>query len=394
MSLRNAIGGAVEVKSGEQPPFDGGRLSTLMEKFDVDLLLVSTRHNTRYLTGGYYYPLYMWDAHARRTQYVSFLGIPRGDPGDSFLVGRPGEREVMREADVWIPQCYEGEKIASLSIAARAVEVLKQRNLDSGRIAVELPSLPADVFGVLKERLPNAEFIDAVPVMDSLRAVKRPDELERIREGTRKNQEALAAVLTSGRNGDTTAEIADRVSKEFGKRGLHFLYALVCAGPSYFRAPSVKRNWRKDHILHIDAGGMIDGYIVELCRMGCLGKPSGSADELLQGCRDLENAVLEVLHPGIPAASVQNTADAFLADYPLGENGKFIAHGIGLVHHEDPVIDTSTDDPLEEGNVLSIEMEFRTPEVGHVKIEDMDLITRSGNEVLNPAGADWFISNP
>jgi Xaa-Pro dipeptidase len=380
--------------SSKKPPFDTNKLMALMEKFEFDLLLVSTRHNTRYLTGGYYYPLYMWDAHARRTQYLSFLGIPRGGLGESFFVGRPGETEVMREAEVWIPQCYEGERIASLSAAAALVDVLKQRNLAAQRIALELPSLPADVFEMLKSRLPQAEFFDAVPMMDKLRAVKRPEEIERIREGTKNNQEALAAVLTSGRDGATTAEIAHRVAAEFGKRGLHFLYALVCAGPSFFRAPSEKRLWRRDRILHIDAGGMTGGYIVELCRMGCLGKPSGLAEDLLQGCRDLENAVLGTLRPGVKAAAVQRRGDGFLKGYPLGEYGKFVAHGIGLVHHEDPVVDTNSSDQLEEGNVLSIEMEFRTPEVGHVKIEDMVLITKTGNEVLSPEGNDWFISDP
>jgi Xaa-Pro dipeptidase len=382
------------MKLTKNPPFDAAKLFALIEEAEVDLLLVSTRHNTRYLTGGYYYPLYMWDAHARRTQYLSFLGIPRDGLGDSFFVGRPGETEVIREADVWLPQCYEGEKIASLSIAARAVEVLKQRSLDAVRIAVELPSLPADVFGLLKAQLPRAEFIDAVPVMDGLRAVKRPDEIQIIREGTARNQKALATVLTSGKAGDTTAAISQRVAGEFAKRGLHFLYALVCAGPGFFRAPSEKRSWGKDRILHIDAGGMIDGYIVELCRTGYLGKPSRIADDLLQGCRDLENAVLGTLKPGAGAAEVQRGADAFLGEHPLGEYGKFIAHGIGLVHHEDPVINKDSNDRLEEGMVLSIEMEFRTPEVGHVKIEDMVLITKSGNEILSPEGRDWYISNP
>jgi Xaa-Pro aminopeptidase len=377
-----------------KPPFDASRLFALMEESEVELLLASTRHNIRYLTGGYYYPLYMWDPHARRTQYLSFACIPRHRLDDSFFVGRPGEREVMQEADVWPGQCYESEKIASLSTAARTVEELKQRNLDALRIAVELPSLPADVFGVLKDRLPNAEFIDAVPIMDKLRAVKRPDEIERIREGTKKNQEALAAVLTSGEAGATTADIGDQVAKEFRKRELHFLYALVCAGPSFFRAPSEKRIWRRDHLLHIDAGGMLDGYIVELCRMGYLGKPSGLADDLLQGCRDLESEVLGTLQPGVEIGKVQRNADAFLDKYPLGKYGKFIAHGIGLVHHEDPVINSHSTDLIEEGMVLSIEMEFRYPEVGHVKIEDMVVITKTGNEVLGPEGKDWFISNP
>jgi Xaa-Pro aminopeptidase len=377
-----------------KPPFDATKLFALMEESEVELLLASTRHNIRYLTGGYYYPLYMWDPHARRTQYLSFACIPRCSLDGSFFVGRPGEREVMQEADVWLGQCYEGDEIASLSIAARMAEVLKQRNLDALRIAVELPSLPADAFELLKDRLPHAEFVDAVPMMDKLRAVKSPEEIERIREGTKKNQEALAAVLTSGKAGATTAEIADQVAKEFRKRELHFLYALVCAGPSFFRAPSEKRIWRLDHLLHIDAGGMLDGYIVELCRMGYLGKPSGLAEDLLHGCRDLEKAVLGALRPGVEVRTVQHRADEFLDEYSLGRYGRFIAHGIGLVHHEDPVINAHSNDLLQEGMLLSIEMEFRHTEVGHVKIENMVVITKTGNEVLSPEGRDWYISIP
>ena len=382
------------MSSEHKPLFDADRLFALMEEAGVELLLASTRHNVRYLSGGYYYPLYMWDAHARRTQYLSFLAIPRGGLGDSFFVGRPGEGEVMREADAWPGRCYESDRIGSLSTAARTVELLEQRGLDALRIAVELPSLPADVFAVLRDRLPNAQFVDAVPMMDKLRAVKRPDEIRRIRLGAEKNQEALAAVLTSGRAGSTTAEIRDRVAREFGNRELHFLYALVCAGPDFFRAPSEKRIWRPDHLLHIDAGGMLDGYIVELCRMGFLGRPPTLADRLLQGCRDLEEAVLGALRPGVEAGTVQRTADAFLAEYPLGEHGKFIAHGIGMVHHEDPVVDEHSRDLLQEGMVLSIEMEFRHTEAGHVKIEEMVVITRDGSELLAAEGGDWFLSRP
>jgi Xaa-Pro dipeptidase len=376
-----------------KPPFDAARLFSLMEDSEVELLLASTRHNIRYLTGGYYYPLYMWDPHARRTQYLSFACIPRNSLADSFFVGRPGEREVMEEAEVWIGQCYEGDRIASLSIAARTAELLKQRGLDALRVAVELPSLPADVFELMRQRLPHVEFVDAVPMMDRLRAVKRPDEIETIRRGAEKNREALAAVLTSGKEGDTTAEIADRVAKEFRKRELHYLYALVCAGPSFFRMASGKRSWRKDHLLHIDAGGMLDGYIAELCRMGHLGRPSDLAREMLQGCRDMEKEVLGSLRPGVEAAAIQRRADAFLGEHPLGRYGNFIAHGIGLVHHEDPVVDRSSRDLLQPGMVLSVEMEFRHAEVGHVKIEDLAVITQNGSELLT-APDSWFISTP
>jgi Xaa-Pro aminopeptidase len=65
-----------------------------------------------------------------------------------------------------------------------------------------------------------------------------------------------------------------------------------------------------------------------------------------------------------------------------------------LVHHEDPVIDAHSTDLLQAGMVLSIEMEFRHAEVGHVKVEDMVAITQTGNELLIPSGSDWFLSHP
>ncbi len=374
--------------------FDAQRLFRLMKQARADVLLASTRHNVRYLTGGYYYPLYVWDAHTRGTQYLSFLVIPADRLEEAFLVGRPGEGEALEEAGLWLRRCYEGSGIGTRPAAAKTVELLKGLDLDRGRIAVELPSLPADAFQVLAEGLPQAELADATPILDALRAVKSAREIRILREATRRNLEAVAAVLTSGRDGETTAQLAGRVAREFGKRDLHFLYALVCAGPGYFRIPSERRHWRRDSLLHIDTGGMLDGYIAETCRMGYLGRPSTLADRLLAACGELEQAVLPALRPGVPAGEVQRAGDEFLRAHPLGSHGKFIAHGIGLVHHEDPVVDLRSAEPLEAGMVLSLEMEFLHPDAGHVKIEDMVTITGTGSELLGLAGGDWYLSSP
>jgi Xaa-Pro dipeptidase len=374
--------------------FEPKRLFSLMHGAEVDLLLASTRHNIRYLTGGYYYPLYMWDAHTRGTQYLSFVAIPQGSLADALFIGRPGESDAIAEADLWLERCVEAAAIGTQPAAAKTVEVLKAKGLDRGRIAVELPSLPADAFRILAEGLPGATLVDAVPILDALRARKSSEELAIIREATRRNLEAVATVLTSAGDGETTAELAGRAAAEFGKRELHFLYALVCAGPSYFRIPSWKRAWGRDNLLHIDAGGMLQGYIAEVCRTGYLGRPSALADEMLRGCRELEQAVLEVLRPGTGAGEVQRRGDEFLEAHPLGKHGKFIGHGIGLVHHEDPVIDLRSAHTLESGMVLSLEMEFRHAEAGHAKIEDMVVVTESGYELLAPDEGEWYVSSP
>ena len=129
--------------------FDKGRLSALMGERGVDLLLASSRHNIRYLTGGYYYPLYMWDAHTRGSQYLSFLVIPRDPSAAPVYIGRPGEREVLEEAGVRVSGCHESAGIGTRPAATKVVEVLRELRLDRGCIAVELPSLPADAHAVL-----------------------------------------------------------------------------------------------------------------------------------------------------------------------------------------------------------------------------------------------------
>jgi Xaa-Pro aminopeptidase len=372
--------------------FDKGRLSTLLGDRGVDLLLASSRHNIRYLTGGYYYPLYLWDAHTRGSQYLSFLAIPRDSPAASVYIGRPGEREVMEEAGVGIPRCHESTGIGTRPAAAKAVEVLRDLQLDQGCIALELPSLPADAYEVFVAGLPRASLVDATPILDALRAVKTPAEIELMRRGTVQNAEALAAVLGSGREGETTAHLARRVEGETRRRGLHHLYALVCAGPHFFRAPSPRLRLQRDQVLHIDAGAMLEGYITEVCRTGILGTPSALADRLLAGCRDLEAAVMREIHPGVRACDVQRAAEEFLRGLLLGRHGAFIGHGIGLVHHEDPVIDSGAEVVLESGMVISLEMEFRHEEVGHVKIEDMVVVTSTGAELLGPVQDGWIVS--
>ncbi len=373
-------------------PFAAARLTAFMENAGVDLILASSRHNIRYLTGGYYYPLYMWDGHTKRTQHLSFLGIPRGSVDDSFFIGRPGEKEIMKEADVWVEPCFEARVIGSLSTVERAVDVLKARHLDSGRVAVELSTLPADAFNLLRRELPQIEFVEAANLFDPLRAVKSPKELQLMRDGTAKLLEAVTHTLSNGLDGETTLEVAEQVKAQSAVRGLHSLYALVCAGPSYFRAPSRKRTWNAGRPLHIDSGALTDGYVVEVCRMGCLGRPAGLVDDLFRACRELESTVLAEMRPGVEAKTLHAHASEFLSKNRFGDYGKFIAHGIGMVHHEDPVISPESSQLLAAGMVVSVEMEFRHPEAGHIKIEDMVVVTNDGSEVISPGGDSWSIS--
>ena len=82
---------------------------------------------------------------------------------------------------------------------------------------------------------------------------------------------------------------------------------------------------------------------------------------------------------------------AFQASQFSGGAGQFVAHGLGMVTHEPPIIHPDNLSTLEAGMVLSIETDFEHCEVGRVKIEDTVVVTSNGTEGLGDTGRNWTI---
>lgn len=370
-------------------PFDAKKLDRLMQDAGLDLLLACTRHNVRYLTGGYYYHFHAHATRMAQTQYLPFVGLPRGRMESAFFVCRAEEREQVEAAAPWIINQYEAIR-GTLPAAERAVQAISTLGLESGAIGVELPFLPADAYLALQRGLPQARLVDATPVLDELRAIKTPAELALLRNVYDRVAEAIQAAFAAGRPGITTAEIAGCAEREIARRDMRFLYALVCAGPGTLRVPSSVR-WERGQILHIDAGGEVGDYLADICRMGCLGEPSGLARELHGACIEVQGRVRQRVRPGIPCRELLLDGERAVREHRFGAFGRFVVHGIGMVSHEQPQFSATSTRPLEAGMVLSIETDFIHPEVGHVKIEDAVAVTEGGCEGLGDLGREWHV---
>ncbi|MBI4639135.1 MAG: aminopeptidase P family protein [Candidatus Tectomicrobia bacterium] len=375
-------------------PFNKEKLQELMEQAQIDLLLASTRHNIRYLAGGYYYHFHARFTQMGRSQYLPFIGIPRGHFDDAFYVGLKGEERgeelEVTEKKLWLNRYHYIEGRGTIPAAEKAAEAITELDLNRAKIAIELPFLPADAYETLKKHLSGASFVDATPLLDELRAIKTPEELDLIHSVADRVSESIQATFATGYDGVTTLEMANRVEQEMTQRGLHFLWVFTCAGPSYLRAPSTQ-TWQRGRILHIDSGGSVNDYLADLCRMGSLGEPSLLARDLHSACLDVQSHVRNMLQPGVKGSEVYEAGQEALKRHPLGKYGVFVAHGIGMVSHEQPVINSQIHRSLEAGMVLSIETEFRHPDIGHVKIEDAIAVTPHGNEGLGDLGREWQI---
>ncbi len=377
-------------------PFDAKKLNTLMEGAGVDLVLATSKHNVQYLLGGFRSVFFAHLDAIGLSRYLPAVGIPRGRLEEAFFVGNTMEAWQQAAEPVWTKTV----RTLSWSSEATAREVaglLRGLGLAQGAVAIERSFLPADAFAVLQGDLPGLRWVEALPILEELRAIKRPGELRLLREASEAIVESMLAVMRSAGPGITTREIARRMHQEEASRGLNFEYALIATGPSHLRAPSEAR-WGSGAILSIDSGGNTHGYIGDLCRMAVMGKATPLMKELLGEVQAVQAAARSAVRPGAPGRGVYDAAGAEQARCTHGGQMVFLAHGMGLISHEVPHL-TSTgyvpypaahaDRPLEPGMVLSIETELRHPEVGFVKLEDTVAVTPDGFEAYGDAARDW-----
>jgi Xaa-Pro dipeptidase len=379
-------------------PFDEEKLTRLLRDRRVDVVLATTRHNVRYLTGGYYLPFFARTPRFGGGQYLSIVAIPAERLASAFYVGR--KDAIMNERDYidvfgpfWITNHHWIPRGGNMSAAAAetAAQALSSLGYAGGTIAVESSFIPADAFEALRRHLPEATFVNATPILGELRAVKRPAEVERLREAHRITAEAIHAVLTEGRPAQTTREIATNVQRRIEERGAAFLYAFTNVGPGFLRAPSAAP-WGRGRPLHVDAGAELEEYIADIARMGSIGAPPALTMELFGACLEAQERVRGAVTAGLPCRDLWRIGTEAVTSGRWGRYGRFLAHGLGMVSHEPPEVNERSAGSLEASMVVSIETEYLHPDAGHIKFEDTVLVTPTGHEGLGDVEREWSIA--
>ena len=386
-----------------QLPFSQQKLDALMDDAGLDLLLVTSKENVQYLLGGYRSSFYILRDAFGTSRYLPCLGYPKGALEKSFYVGNPLERWQQEvEPGFWVKDVDDGSWHSEIS-GCKAAERVRRLGLDKATVGVEKSFLPADTFAVLTRELPDAKFAEAYYILDRLRALKRPDELNLLRQASERIVDSMLEVAHSAKPGMTTQEIADEVMREEVSRGLSFEYCLTCAGPSFNRAPSGRR-WEDGWILSLDSGGNQHGYIGDLARMAVMGNPTSLMSDLLEEIKAVQAAARSAVRPGATGAEIFARALAEQSKCPHKAEMVFNAHGMGLVQHEAPYLSTTgpipypgldpkeVERPIETGMVLSIETDLFNPEAGFTKLEDTIAVTESGFEAYGDGARDWIVA--
>jgi Xaa-Pro aminopeptidase len=143
--------------------------------------------------------------------------------------------------------------------------------------------------------------------------------------------------------------------------------------------------------MHLDVGAELDEYVADIARMGSVGKPPAEAAALFDVCVAAQRRARAAVGAGLSCGEVWRAGTEAVKSGAGAEYGRFLAHGLGMVSHEPPVVAQDSTRRLEPGMVLSIETEVRHPDVGHIKLEDSVVVTQDGCDGLGDVDREWCV---
>ncbi len=138
-------------------------------------------------------------------------------------------------------------------------------------------------------------------------------------------------------------------------------------------------------------------FHADMTRTFCVGDPPPLLVELHQVVERALQESLAAIGPGVPGQEFdRRVSDLFFAEgyhtllHPAAEHGREgrpgyihgLGHGLGLDVHEAPHLGQAGRDPLEPGDVVTVEPGLYLPGFGGVRLEDVVVVTESGNENL------------
>jgi Xaa-Pro aminopeptidase len=285
---------------------------------------------------------------------------------------------------------YTVEEVSG-SMAARLGERLKALGIK--RAAFE----PADITVAEFKAVQKAFSGECAPVdglVSTLRQVKNPEEVEKIRAASALAEGVLADIAGKLKEGVTERETAAQFEYEFKRRGASkaSFDTIALFGPRTslpHGEPGDTTLQNGDPVL-FDFGCLLDGYCSDLTRTYVFGTILPAWFEEAYGLvLTAQRTAIEAVQPGMCCRELDAVARTLIQDAGHGDHfGHGLGHGVGIEIHEAPRLNPTSETRLEPGMIITIEPGIYIPGRGGIRIEDIAVVTSDGCEVLSTTPTD------
>lgn len=276
------------------------------------------------------------------------------------------------------------------------------------KVGVEANRLTLAEWEMLKSLSRKLTFVPISGLIERLRAIKDPSEVEAIRNSLAVAERAFRMFMAMLRDSDTEKDMVDAMEqyvRRAGGRGTAFPTIAATGERSALPhcPPSLTRRVGEYSKFLIDFGADT-GYKSDLTRTILTPFPvsptrRNRGERTGHNLAQIHNTVLQAqraafatIRHGVPARVVDAAARRVIHEAGFGQfftHG--LGHGIGLEIHEAPRVRANSDDILEAGMIITIEPGIYIPGWGGVRVEDDVLVTKDGYSLLSALPHDLSV---
>lgn len=351
-------------------PERADRLVEAVHEAQLDAVLVTEPTNLRYVTG-----------------FTGSAGLA--------LVGEDGLRRFVTDFRYLTQSAEQLDPIWERQIAQDLLERVAQGlpetfklGFDDGAMSVKEHARLAGLVG------DGVELVPAGGMVEALRLVKDPEELEHLRAAQKLADAALEDVLSRGLAGRTERAVAldiEFTMRRMGAEGSSFS-PIVAAGAHGALPHAVPRDVviPEGTLCVIDWGAQLDGYASDCTRTFATSDDLDPRDREVYGIvLEAQRAALAAVAPGPLGKEVDAVARDVIDRAGHAEHfGHGLGHGVGMEVHEGPRLSRQGDVALAAGHVVTVEPGIYVPSQVGVRIEDLVVVTPDGHEVLTSLGKE------
>ncbi|MBA7689957.1 Aminopeptidase YpdF [subsurface metagenome] len=265
---------------------------------------------------------------------------------------------------------------------------LRRLGFESGHVTLSLYQQLTDI---LNKAQPQLRLVPTDGLVESLRAIKEPEEIELIAKAAEITDNAFEYIKDMVHIGMSEKEVAWALEKFLHENGSETLPfdIMVASGPNS-ALPHAKPSPRTIHSgepIIIDMGARVGGYSSDLSRTICLGAPDDTFNKVYDTVLRAQLAALTIITDGTTGGEIDNLARMVIDQAGYGKAfGHGLGHGVGLAPHEQPRLGPNSSERLVDGMVFTIEPGIYLIGWGGVRIEDMVVMEGGKAKVISQAG--------
>ena len=348
----------------------------LTDNHSASALIVSSSVNMRYLTG-----------------FTGSAGVLICRIDGSVLVT---DGRYVEQAQAQIRDSGAAVRIVEARTAAATLDAVVAELAHDAKIGCESADLTVDAYARYVSAL-GRELIPLSGLVEEQRRSKSEAEIERIAFAAHAADKALAdardLLVRSMSEPITERDVRDELEyrmRRYGADGPSY-ETIVATGANAARPhhrPTDQQLTEGDSVV-IDVGGLVDGYHSDMTRTYLLGEVDPVLQTMLDVVTEAQSRGVAAVRAGELPSEIDRICRAFITEAGFG--AEFVhgtGHGVGLNIHESPWLRTQSNEPLRDGEVVTVEPGVYRVGLGGVRIEDLLLVRAAGSTTLTHTPKD------